>query len=162
MKNPNSKEAKDMMAQMLYFASENRRNRDNLELSANSSFLSGAFRSDDKGKSSNIIDQLLKAGSIGEKFDVVQKNIGALLKSPATLLAGVISKADAAVYDILFGKDVGEKDENGKPILGIFHKMTNEVDKAMEGLNDTINNMGKKIKEFLQVKMVYGEALKVL
>lgn len=159
-KDPNSKEAKDMIAQMLYLASENRRNKDDADLNANSSFLDGMIRGGNKDDNSNIIDQLLKAGSIGEKFDVVQKNIGALIKSPATLLAGVISKADAAVYDILFGKDVGEKDENGKPILGIFHKMTNEVDKAMEGLNETINDMGKKIKDFFTGKNGIGSWIK--
>jgi hypothetical protein len=161
MKNPKSKESQAMIAQVLGLAKDNRQFKDDSELAANSSFLDGMLgREDGKASSSSIIDQLLKANSVGEKFDVIQKNIGALATAPATLLAGVISKADAAVYDVLFGKDTGEKDEKGRPILGIFHKMTNEVDKAMEGLNESINSIGKKIKEFFTGKNGIGSWIK--
>ena len=50
------------------------------------------------------------------------------------------------MYNVLFGKEVGERDKNGNPVNGIFGKMSAEVDKSMDSLNETINGLGKKIK----------------
>ena len=86
-----------------------------------------------------ITDQLLKAADMGQKFDVIRHNIEALQDAPSIVFANVVSSADKAVYDLLFGRETGEKDEDGNPINGIFGKMSKLMDDTFGNLNEGMN-----------------------
>jgi hypothetical protein len=99
----------------------------------------------------SILSQLIAANDAGQVMDVVRHNIDALVDSPRVVMSSVIGKANEAVYDLLFGKNVGEVDKNGNPIHGIFQKMIKEIDKQSEGI-------GASIKEFLkEVQKLFNE-----
>jgi hypothetical protein len=99
----------------------------------------------------SILSQLIAANDAGQVMDVVRHNIDALVDSPRVVMSSVIGKANEAVYDLLFGRNVGEVDKNGNPIHGIFQKMIKEIDKQSEGI-------GASIKEFLkEVQKLFNE-----
>lgn len=108
-----------------------------------------------KGVNSNdtFLKQLMSAASIGDKFKVITNSLSNLTKAPQDILTGVISKADKFMYDMLFGKETNIKDENGRPIKGLYDRMLYSMGQSMKKFNtwlDTtiINPMSEKVKKY--------------
>ena len=130
------------------------------KIKENSGFLSGLLGWDkldhDKyhklpeGISPNdsMITQLLKAGTVGQKFDVIRHNIDALKDAPSAMLASLIGKAEESIYDILFGKETGQVDEDGKPVKGLFGRMMAFFDKHDSKANGFFDNILKKFQKW--------------
>ena len=63
-----------------------------------------------------------------------------ILKMPQAALATILEEANVFMYDILFGK-TDEKDVDGKPILGFWGKMTNELRRGMDIFTDHVQKV---------------------
>ena len=59
---------------------------------------------------------------------------------PQAALATILEEANVFMYDILFGK-TDEKDVDGKPILGFWGKMTNELRRGMDIFTDHVQKV---------------------
>lgn len=90
------------------------------------------------GKGS-FMDQLIAAGSLGEKMKVIQEGISHIASKPAQILQGVIESADTHLYNFFFG-ETDEKDADGNPIRGFMGKMTKELHDTFSKFNDWLNN----------------------
>jgi len=96
---------------------------------------------------SGFFKQLMQAGSIGDKIGVISANINKIANAPKAVMENLFMTADKAMYNIFFDKDTNEKDDQGRPIKGLFNKMTHMMDKSMDNLNKKINGLFKSVYE---------------
>ena len=96
---------------------------------------------------SGFFKQLMQAGSIGDKIGVISANINKIANAPKAVMENLFMTADKAMYSIFFDKDTNEKDDQGRPIKGLFNKMTHMMDKSMDNLNKKINGLFKSVYE---------------
>ena len=96
---------------------------------------------------SGFFKQLMQAGSIGDKIGVISTNINKIANAPKAVMENLFMTADKAMYNIFFDKDTNEKDDQGRPIKGLFNKMTHMMDKSMDNLNKKINGLFKSVYE---------------
>jgi hypothetical protein len=89
----------------------------------------------------DVFTQLTAAADMGKKMQVINANIQEIVKAPRNMMFSVIKSADKVMYDFFFGKDTGVKDKNGKEIKGLFNRMSFEMGKTMETLNDQVNDI---------------------
>ena len=101
-------------------------------------------KNDKNDKENSFLASMLKATSIADKFKVFSESINTIFKSPQLLLTSVINTADKFMYNFLFEKETGEKDENGKPINGFFEKISSTFVKVSNKLNTTFNKLMEK------------------
>jgi len=109
-----------------------------------------------------FINELLKAGTLGEKYAVIRDGIDNLTSSPGTMITKVLAQADQNIYDFFYGKETDVKDDNGNKINGFFDRMVYEMkgtfgkinawldDAILKPLKDKLGleAIGKKFKEF--------------
>lgn len=95
-------------------------------------------------KEKSFLSSMINAATIADKFKVLTDSINVIYKSPQTLLTSVISTADKFMYDFLFEKETGEKDENGKPINGFFEKIESTFMKFADRMNNSFNEWMKR------------------
>ena len=111
-----------------------------------------------------FVEQMLKAGNIGEKWKVVQNNISALLAKPSLALTSLLEKADARVYTLLFGKEEMAKLEDtfDKSPKGIVDYITLKIQESFTNLNDWLDdNVFGPLKQKLGVESV-GDFFKLI
>ena len=87
-----------------------------------------------------FLDQLLHAGSLGAKYDVIRNGIDKLTAKPSDLLTGMLTKADQNIYDFFYGKETGVTDEKGNKVKGFFNRMVFELKGTFGKVNDWIDN----------------------
>ena len=157
LKDPDSQEAKNLIQYLTLVSDQTAKTMKDKEIKSNKAFFDFTKDYRDTSKyhalpkgvrvEDDIITQLLRAGDLGQKMDVVKHNIDALMDSPRMVLAGVLGQADRAVYNLLFGKDTGEVDEKGQPILGLFNKMKAQLDDHDNKVNGFFDSVLKSVKE---------------
>ena len=116
-----------------------------------------------KGEGS-FVNQMLKAGNLGEKWKVVQGNISALLAKPSLALTSLLEKADARVYTLLFGKEEMAKieEEFDKSPRGIVDYITLKLQETFSNVNDWLDeHIFSKLKKQLGVESL-GDFFKLI
>lgn len=107
-----------------------------------------------------IIDQLLKAETLGEKAQVLVGNIQQLAQKPTDYLAAILEKSDQRVYNMIFGyKDEDPDDDRGMlekiqdGFKDSFQRFNNEIDKTfLEPLKEKLDGKKGGFKKFLNEK----------
>lgn len=95
-----------------------------------------------------LVDKLLNAGSLGEKWQVLMDSVDKLTQQPAKILTRMLDKADTRMYELLFEGRTGQTDEDGNPIDSVSGVFINQIKKMFSGVNKWINeNILKKLKE---------------
>jgi len=94
----------------------------------------------DKDNKTTFLNQLIRAGSLGAKYDVIRNGIDKLTAKPADILTGVISKADENIYNFFYGQESDVKDKNGNKIKGFFNRMSWELQGTFGKINDWMDN----------------------
>ena len=113
-------------------------------------------------KVNNFLDDLLKAGSLGQKFKVIQNGINELTKKPGLAIAGVIDQADKRIFNLLFGGKEGQEivDKDGNRVKGFLDYMILKTRETFDKMNDWLDeNILNPLKEKLGVKS-FGELFK--
>ena len=113
-------------------------------------------------KVNNFLDDLLKAGSLGQKFKVIQEGINELTKKPSRALVSVIEQADIQVFRLLFGGKEGQEivDQDGNRVRGMLDYMVLKTRETFDKMNDWLDeNILNPFKEKLGVKS-FGELFK--
>lgn len=108
----------------------------------------------------SFIEQMAQAGSIGQKMGVISRNLKNIASAPTSILTSVFTTADKFIYDMLFEKNTNIRDEDNKPVKGVFGEMINELKQTFSGFNEWLNDIfkdlskgdgiAKKIKTFLK------------
>lgn len=104
----------------------------------------------------DFFDQLIQAGTVGEKIGIIQNSIAKIASAPNAILTSVITRADDIMYDMLFGRE-NLKDENGKPIKGLFNRMIFEMEKTFKDLNSRLNILFGSAKSNLSKMWTFGK-----
>ena len=113
-------------------------------------------------KVNSFLDDLLKAGSLGQKFKVIQSGINELTKKPGLAIAGVIDQADKRIFNLLFGGKEGQEivDKDGNRVKGFLDYMILKTRETFDKMNDWLDeNILNPLKEKLGVKS-FGELFK--
>ena len=113
-------------------------------------------------KVNSFLDDLLKAGSLGQKFKVIQNGINELTKKPGLAIAGVIDQADKRIFNLLFGGKEGQEivDKDGNRVKGFLDYMILKTRETFDKMNDWLDeNILNPLKEKLGVKS-FGELFK--
>ena len=113
-------------------------------------------------KVNNFLDDLLKAGSLGQKFKVIQQGINELTKKPGLAIAGVIDQADKRIFNLLFGGKEGQEivDKDGNRVKGFLDYIILKTRETFDKMNDWLDeNILNPLKEKLGVKS-FGELFK--
>ena len=103
-----------------------------------SSLFEGLSSSADKLGLSELSDRIKDSKNDNDRLKKLANT--SILKMPQAALANVLEEANMFMYDILFGK-TDEKDVDGKPILGFWGKMTNELRKGMDVFTDHVQKV---------------------
>ena len=103
-----------------------------------------------------FLDQLLKAGTIGQKFDVIRHNIDAFRDAPTTMLASVLGKAEEAIDYVLFSKESGIDPKTGKPIHGVFDKLVAKLEEHSEKANGFLDSLVEGVKDLFKEDGLLG------
>ena len=103
-----------------------------------SSLFEGLSSGADKLGLSELSDRIKDSKNDNDKLKKLANT--SILKMPQAALANVLEEANMFMYDILFGK-TDEKDVDGKPILGFWGKMTNELRKGMDVFTDHVQKL---------------------
>ena len=132
-------------------------------------FFEGSKEKADKAlkgvKGDSYISKFIYSKGLKYKFAAVTGFLSDLTSKPASLLTGLIEKADLAIYDLLFQKEPEMRDEKGNKIKGLMNAMifkletgiNSLVDRFEEnilkplderyGLNDKFKDIKQKIKD---------------
>ena len=113
-------------------------------------------------KVNSFLDDLLKAGSLGQKFKVIQNGINELTKKPGLAIAGVIDQADKRIFNLLFGGKEGQEivDKDGNRVKGFLDYMILKTRETFDKMNDWLDeNILNPLKEKLGIKS-FGELFK--
>ena len=88
-----------------------------------------------------FLDELLQAGTFGDKMKVIGRRVKGLKSKPATWLNAIITKADQRLFDFFFDtKALGmEEDEDGNKITGFLDYMVSKTKETFQKLNDYID-----------------------
>ena len=88
-----------------------------------------------------FLDELLQAGTFGDKMKVIGRRVKGLKSKPATWLNAIITKADQRLFDFFFDtKALGmEEDEDGNKITGFLDYMISRTKETFQKLNDYID-----------------------
>lgn len=108
--------------------------------------------------STPIAEQMLRAGSLGDKIAVMRANIDKLLNKPADFLTLQLNKVDQHLMRLMFGKKV--TDAEGKEydsildmisgkISDTFDKAAEEIDKKMDWIKEKMQPWIDKAKKKL-------------
>lgn len=103
-----------------------------------SSLFEGLSSGADKLGLSELSDRIKDSKNDNDRLKKLANT--SILKMPQAALANVLEEANMFMYDILFGK-TDEKDVDGKPILGFWGKMTNELRKGMDVFTDHVQKV---------------------
>ena len=103
-----------------------------------SSLFEGLSSGADKLGLSELSDRIKDSKNDNDRLKKLANT--SILKMPQAALANVLEEANMFMYDILFGK-TDEKDVDGKPILGFWGKMTNELRKGMDVFTDHVQKL---------------------
>ena len=131
---------------------------------------------DDKEEKPVFLDQLLQAGTFGEKLKVIGRGMKGLKNKPATWLNSIITKADQRLFDFFFdtkalGLDADVEDNrSGKDkAKGFLDMIINKTKDTFDKLNDYIdkhileplkNKFMPMWEEFKEKAQPYKEAIK--
>ncbi len=91
-----------------------------------------------------FLEQLLQAGSLGQKWRVIQDGIAKLTMKPASFLSGVLVKADEQLFNLMFNTkaldpDADLKNKDGKKVKGLVDYMITRTKESFDKLNDYID-----------------------
>lgn len=101
---------------------------DNFEYGSDIDQYSNSSIDETKAKQT-FLDKMIEAKTLNEKFKVIMGGISDLSKTPAKFLAGIISKADHRVYQMLFGS---HKNDDGSVMNKISSSLKEWIDKTTE------------------------------
>ena len=99
----------------------------------------------------SFIEKFKNANSMQARFALIMGSLNDIAKKPAAMLTGLISKADQAIYNLLFKAETNEVGSDGRRIKGLVDVMTKKMTEKWEELTNTLND---KILEPLAKK--YG------
>lgn len=100
-------------------------------------------------KTTGFLDDVIKSSTIGDKLLTIQQGVQGIFKAPAGLLTTVIAGADEFMHDMLFGKNTNIKDEDGKPVKGLFNVMIHDMKEITNNLNKQINSILGSLRDKL-------------
>lgn len=100
-------------------------------------------------KTTSFLDDIIKSSTIGDKLMTIQQGVQGIFKAPAGLLTTVIAGADEFMHDMLFGKNTNIKDEDGKPVKGLFNVMIHDMKEITNNLNKQINSILGSLRDKL-------------
>ena len=100
-------------------------------------------------KATSFLDDVIKSSTIGDKLLTIQQGVQGIFKAPAGLLTTVIAGADEFMHDMLFGKNTNIKDEDGKPVKGLFNVMIHDMKEITNNLNKQINSILGSLRDKL-------------
>ena len=100
-------------------------------------------------KTTGFLDDVIKSSTIGDKLLTIQQGVQGIFKAPAGLLTTVIAGADEFMHDMLFGKNTNIKDEDGKPVKGLFNVMIHDMKEITNNLNKQINTILGSLRDKL-------------
>ena len=100
-------------------------------------------------KATSFLDDVIKSSTVGDKLQTIQQGVQGIFKAPAGLLTTVIAGADEFIHDMLFGKNTNIKDEDGKPVKGLFNVMIHDMKEITNNLNRQINDILGKLRDKL-------------
>lgn len=100
-------------------------------------------------KATGFLDDVIKSSTIGDKLLTIQQGVQGIFKAPAGLLTTVIAGADEFIHDMLFGKNTNIKDEDGKPVKGLFNVMIHDMKEITNNLNKQINSILGSLRDKL-------------
>lgn len=100
-------------------------------------------------KTTSFLDDVIKSSTIGDKLLTIQQGVQGIFKAPAGLLTTVIAGADEFMHDMLFGKNTNIKDEDGKPVKGLFNVMIHDMKEITNNLNKQINSILGSLRDKL-------------
>lgn len=100
-------------------------------------------------KATSFLDDVIKSSTVGDKLLTIQQGVQGIFKAPARLLTTVIAGADEFIHDMLFGKNTNIKDEDGKPVKGLFNVMIHDMKEITNNLNRQINDILGKLRDKL-------------
>ena len=100
-------------------------------------------------KATSFLDDVIKSSTIGEKLMTIQSGVQGIFKAPAGLLTTVIAGADEFIHDMLFGKNTNIKDEDGRPVKGLFNVMIHDMKEITNNLNKQINDILGNLRDKL-------------
>jgi hypothetical protein len=111
----------------------------------------------------SFLDQLIQAGSLGAKYDVIRSGIDKLTAKPTDILTGVLTKADENIYNFFYGQETDVKDERGNKIKGFFNRMTWEMKGTFGKVNSWIDDtLLKPFKDKFAGKSMWGASKNAL
>lgn len=102
----------------------------------------------------SFLDSLLKASTLGKKWEVIQNGLNALSKKPALYLTGLLDTADKRIFTLFFGgKETEDKqivDKDGNRIKGFLDYLIFKTQESFDKLNDWIDeHVLTRLKKFL-------------
>lgn len=102
----------------------------------------------------SFLDSLLKASTLGKKWEVIQNGLNALSKKPALYLTGLLDTADKRIFTLFFGgKETEDKqivDKDGNKIKGFLDYLIFKTQESFDKLNDWIDeHVLTRLKKFL-------------
>jgi len=95
-----------------------------------------------------IVTRLREAGTLMDKFNVISEGIKDFAKSPATLLASVIDKANQSIFSFFYQDPL--YDEDGNKIKGFMDLMTSKMKTSFDKFNKFLDD---KILDPLKKKL---------
>lgn len=111
-----------------------------------------------KRATNSLIDKLLAAETLADKFDVFNNGLDEALEAPGKYLSTILMKADERLYSLIFG-DEKLLDANGKPVKGIMDAMVVGIQNTFGKVNDWMDEkIFKPLKEKLGIE-TFGDAV---
>lgn len=97
-------------------------------------------------------------GGWKDKLNATFKFLIDATKKPAELLTGVLDKANLAIYNLLFEKEGGLKDKQGKKIKGLMNAMLFKIENGLTELSDRFKeNILDPLADKYGLKDKYGD-----
>ena len=146
-------------------ASEAAKRRKEIEEAKKHGWLYRATHGDnDDNSDKGFLESLLEAGSLGEKFKVITRNINKLVEKPGLAIAGVIDTADRRLFQLVFGGKEGQEivDKDGRTVKGFLEYLVSRTRETFDKMNDWLDeNILEPLKKKLGVDS-FGEFFKRL
>ena len=144
---------------------ELKRKEDEKNKKAGTGLFARLLGDDDKTDSDKgLLESLLGASSLGEKFKVIVNNINKLTAKPGLAIAGVIDTADKRLFQLVFGSDESGEivDKEGRSVKGLLEYMVFKVEDSFNKFNDWLDeNILEPLKNKLGVESI-GDYFKKL
>ena len=128
-------------------ASRNARDKASKEMEDDFSGFGTAYKKNSKWQKAmdqipgdSFIEKFKNANDMQSRVALIMGSLNDIAQKPAAMLTGLITKADQAIYNLLFKAETDEVGANGKRIKGLVDAMTEKMTKKWEEMTQTLND----------------------